>query len=134
MSINSNKKNKNEIMGIEKQRKKIIKAKSTPKSKSKLKTFDDYFQEYIKNKKIPKDTPAYLKKAFERAMREYQVCIKHEKSALDNFAEKYVIEGKPKIIPIDYFEEKTPRLKVFLTNHKNIKIRMLMACLMEHQS
>ena len=43
-------------MGIEKQRKKIIKAKSTPKSKSKLKTFDDYFQEYIKNKKIPKDT------------------------------------------------------------------------------
>ena len=35
-----------EIMGIEKQRKKIIKAKSTPKSKSKLKTFDDYFQEY----------------------------------------------------------------------------------------
>jgi len=52
-----------EIMGIEKQRKKIIKAKSTPKSKSKLKTFDDYFQEYIKNKKIPKDTPAYLKKS-----------------------------------------------------------------------
>ena len=123
-----------EIMGIEKQRKKIIKAKSTPKSKSKLKTFDDYFQEYIKNKKIPKDTPAYLKKALERAMREYQVWIKHEKSALDNFAEKYVIEGKPKIIPIDYFEEKTPRIKDFLTNHKNIKIRMLMACLMEHQS
>ena len=73
MSINSNKKNKNEIMGIEKQRKKIIRAKSTPKSKSKLKTFDDYFQEYIKNKKIPKDTPAYLKKALERATREYQV-------------------------------------------------------------
>ena len=121
-------------MGIERQRKKIIKAKSTPKSKSKLKTFDDYFQEYIKNKKIPKDTPAYLKKAFERAMREYQVCIKHEKSALDNFAEKYVIEGKPKIIPIDYFEEKTPHIKDFLTNHKNIRIRKLMACLMEHQS
>ena len=67
-------------------------------------------------------------------MREYQVWIKHEKSALDNFAEKYVIEGKPKIIPIDYLEEKTPRIKDFLTNHKNIKIRMLMACLMEHQS
>ena len=58
-------------------------------------------------------------------MREYQVWMKHEKLALDNFAEKYVIEGKPKIIPIDYFEEKTPRIKEFLTNHRNIKIRML---------
>ena len=76
MSINSNKKNKNWFMKLWEQKskeKKIIKAKSTPKSKSKLKTFDDYFQEYIKNKKIPKDTPAYLKKALERAMREYQV-------------------------------------------------------------
>ena len=45
-------------------------------------------------KKIPKDTPAYLqkKKSIERVMREYQVGIKHEKSALDNFAEKYVTE------------------------------------------
>ena len=44
-----------------------------------------------KNKKIPKDTPAYLKKALERAMREYHVGIKHEKSALDNFAENIYI-------------------------------------------
>lgn len=52
---------------------------------------DDYFQECIKNKKFQKDTPVYLKKALERAMREYQVGIKHEKSALNNFADKYVI-------------------------------------------
>ena len=44
-------------------------------------------------------------------MREYQFGIKYEKSVLENFAEKYVIEGKPRIIPIDYFGEKTPRIK-----------------------
>ena len=35
-------------------------------------------------------------------MREYEVGIKREKSALDNFAEKYIIDGKLEIIPIDY--------------------------------
>ena len=54
------------------------------------------------NQKIPKDTPPYLKKALERALKEYNVGIKHEKSALDSFAEKYVIDGKPKIIPFGY--------------------------------
>ena len=33
-------------------------------------------------------------------MKEYDNGIKHEKSALKNFAEKYVIDGKPKIIPL----------------------------------
>ena len=47
-----------------------------------LKTFDEYFQECIKNKTIPKDTPFYLKKALVRAMKEYDKGIKHEKSAL----------------------------------------------------
>ena len=84
-----------------------------------------------KNKKIPKDTPAYLKKALERAMREYQVGIKHEKSALDNFAEKYIIDEKPKIIAIDYFGEQAPRLTEFV---RNIKIKMIMVCLMEQQT
>ena len=53
-------------------------------------------------------------------MREYQlVGIKHEKSALENFTEKYTIEGKPGIIPIDFFEEKTPQIKDILKS--NIK-------------
>ena len=52
-------------------------------------------------------------------MREYQVGIKQEKSALDNFAEKYII---------DYFGEQAPRLKEFV---RNIKIKMIMVCLME---
>lgn len=53
--------------------------KSKPKNKSKRKSFDEYFQECIKNQKIPKDTPPYLKKALERALKEYNVGIKHEK-------------------------------------------------------
>ena len=59
------------------------KSKSKPKQKpipkQKIKTFDEYFQECIKNKTIPKDTPHYLKKALERAMKEYNKGIKHEK-------------------------------------------------------
>ena len=111
-----------EITGIEKQRKKISKAKSTPKTKQKPE----------KNKNIWwllfQDIPAYLKKALERAMREYQVGIKQEKSALDNFAEKYIIDGKLRIIPTDYFGEQAPRLKEFV---RNIKIKMTMVCLMK---
>ena len=61
---------------LQKQNKKLRQEKSKPKPKPKPKpkkqitTFDDYFQECIKNKSIPKDTPNYLKKALERAMKE----------------------------------------------------------------
>ena len=78
-----------------------------------MKTFDDYFQECLKNKTIPKDTPLYLKKALERAMKEYNEGIKHEKSALSNFAEKYIIDGKPKLTPDFCFSEKIPQLIEF---------------------
>ena len=37
----------------------------------KIKSFDDYFEECIKNKKIPKDTPVYLREALERAIKEH---------------------------------------------------------------
>ena len=107
------------------------KSKSKPKPKQKIKTFDEYFQECIKNKSITKDTPEYLKKALERAMKEYDNGIKHEKSALENFAEKYVIDGKPKIIPFEYFAEKATQIKEFLRNHRNIKVRMILVCIME---
>ena len=107
--------------------------KSKPKPKQKIKTFDEYFQECTKNKLIPKDTPDYLKKALERAMKEYDNGIKHEKSALENFAEKYVIDGKPKITPFGYFAEKASQIKEFLRNHRNVKIRMIMVCIMEQK-
>ena len=111
------------------QEKQQVKSKAKPKQK--IKTFDEYFQECIKNKSIPKDTPEYLKKALERAMKEYDNGIKHEKSTLENFAEKYVIDRKPKIIPFEYFEEKATQIKEFLRNHRNIKVRMILVCIME---
>ena len=105
-----------------------IKQKSKPKPKSKsqtktipkqkAKTFDEYFQECIKNKTIPKDTPPCLKKALERAMKEYDKGIKHEKSALSSFAVKNVIDGKPVLTPIHFFEEKDSQLRVFEKSQK----------------
>ena len=109
------------------------KPKFKPKYKQKIKTFNEYFQECIKNKTIPKDTPHCLKKALERAMKEYEEGIILEKSALTNFAEKYVIEGLPGIIPIEYFREKAPQMKDFLRNHRNTKVRMILVCEMERQ-
>ena len=109
------------------------KPKLKSKSKQKIKTFDEYFQECIKNKTIPKDTPRYLKKALERAMKEYNKGIKHEKSALSNFAEKYVIDGKPGLTPLQYFAEKVARIKDFMRNHRNIKVRIILVCEMEQQ-
>ena len=105
-----------------------FKPKFKPKSKQKIKTFNEYFQECIKNKTIPKDTPHYFKKALERAMKEYEEGIILEKSALANFAEKYIIKGIPGIIPIQYFREKAPQIKDFLRNYRNTKVRMLLVC------
>ena len=122
----------NEKLRQEKSKPKLkLKSKPKPKPKHKIKTFDEYFQECIKNKSIPKDTPEYLKKALERAMKEYDNRIKHEKSALEIFAEKYVNDGKPKIIPFEYFAEKATQIKEFLRNHRNIKVRMILVCIME---
>ena len=109
------------------------KSKSKPKSKQKIKTFNGYFQECIKNKTIPKDTPHYFKKALERAMKEYEKGIILEQSALANFAEKYIIKGIPGLIPKKYFKEKASQIKDFLPNHRNTKVRMLLVCEMEKQ-
>ena len=109
------------------------KPKFKPKLKQKIKTFNEYFQECIKNKTIPKDTPHYLKKALNCAMKEYKEGIILEKSALANFAEKYNIEGKPGIFPIDFFREKASQIKDFLRNHRNTKVRLLLVCEMEQQ-
>ena len=108
-----------------------FKPKSKPKQK--IKTFNEYFQECIKNKTIPKDTPHYLKKALERAMKEYEEGIILEKSALTNFAVKYVIEGLPGLMPLEYFSKKATQIKDFLRNHRNTKVRMIMVCEMERQ-
>ena len=66
-------------------------------------------------------------------MKEYEEGIILEKSALANFAEKYVIKGLPGLIPIEYFREKAPQIKDFLRNHRNTKMRMILVSEMEKQ-
>ena len=110
-----------------------IDIKKTKKPKTKIKTFEDYFEECIKNKKIPPDTPSYFRKALERAIQEHQQGIIKEKSSLENFANKYVIEGEPGVTPMEYFKNISERLKDFFRNHENIKCRLILVCLMERQ-
>ena len=108
---------------------KVIKKKPPPSKK--IKTFEDYFEECIKNKKIPKDTPSYLREALERAINEYDQGIEVEKSALDQFAKKYIIKGESGITPFQFFRNKKQVLKDFLRNHRNIKVRFVLVCMME---
>ena len=76
---------------------------TAPSKKKKIKTFDEYFEECIKNKEIPKDTPIYLREALERAMREYDQGLVKEKSSLSGFANKYTIEGVFGLKPEEFF-------------------------------
>ena len=126
-----------------------------PKQK-KVKSFQEYFEECIKNKKIPRDTPPYLRKALERAILEYnkntkspslidydeyekehkkepekEIVIKKEKSAFENFANKYTIEGIPGVTPKDYFGKIYKDLRDFFENNKNIKFRVNLVTNME---
>ena len=102
-------------------------------NKKKIKTFDEYFKECIKNREIPKDTPPYLKEALERAMLEYDQGLVKEKSSLNDFANKYVIEGIFGLTPFQYFERIKKTLIDFFTYHKNIKFRLVLVCIMEKQ-
>ena len=114
-----------------------LKSKPKPKIKQdkpkpkKIKTFEDYFEECIKNKKIPKDTPPYLRKALERVMRENEQGIQLEKSSLEEFAQKYVIKGEPGILPKDFFIDKYYIIKEFLKSHRNTKLKFILNTIME---
>ena len=97
-------------------------------------TFDEYFQKCIQGKRIPADAPPYMRKALERAIREFGQGIGKEKSSLENFATKYAIDGSSdNIIPFDYFKSKSSYLKEFLRNHPNIKVKFILVCLMEKE-
>ena len=74
-----------------------------PSKKKKIKTFDEYFEKCIKNRKIPKDTTSYLREALERAMYEYDQGLEMEKSAFEDFAVKYTIQGIPGLTPAHFF-------------------------------
>ena len=105
-----------------------------PSKKKKIKSFDEYFEECIKNRKIPKDTPSYLREALERAILEYDQGLEKEKSAFEDFAVKYTIQGIPGLTPIQFFERINKTLKDFFTYHRNIKFKMILVCIMEKQT
>ena len=107
-----------------------VKPRKYKRKVSKPKTFEDYFEECIRNRKIPKDTPSYLRKALERAMREYQQGIQIEKSSLDGFAQKYIIKGTPGVLPQEFFINIKYITKEFLKNHRNIKVRFVLDVIM----
>ena len=102
-------------------------------NKKKIKTFDEYFEKCIKNREIPKDTPPYFKEALELAMLEYDQGLVKEKSSLEGFANKYVIEGIFGLTPRQYFERIEKTLIDFFTYHKNIKFRLVLVGIMEKQ-
>ena len=112
-------------IGIKKKYKKKV------SKKKKVKTFEEYFEECIKNKEIPKDTPDYLRKALERALYEHEQGIVIEKSALDKFAVKHVFEGIPGISPVEYLNRVFSTVEELFKNHRNIKFKMVLICLME---
>ena len=112
-----------------------IKKKFKKKAKAKkVKTFEDYFENFIKNKEIPKDTPVYLRKALERALYEHEQGIEIEKSALDKFATKYIFEGIPGIRPPEYFNRVFTTVEGMLKNNRNVKFKMVLVCLFERIS
>ena len=122
-------KKKQKLIADIKKMKKKAREKYNPEPKpkpTKIKTFEEYFQECIKNKTIPPDTPSYLRKALERALKEYDQGIIKEKSALDEFANKYIIKGESGITPYEFFRSKSPYLKDFLRNNRNIKVRFVL--------
>ena len=109
-----------------------------PKKKAKIKkkklNYDEYFEECIRNKKIPKDAPLYLRKAIERAIRERDQGLIREKSALEGFANMYKVKGEPGLLPLQFFTKNKELLKEFFRNHRNIKFTMVLVCMMEHRS
>ena len=113
---------------LKKKLKKHKKVNSIPK---KIKSFDEYFEECIKNKEIPKDTPPYLKKALERAMLEYDQGLVKEKSAISGFANMYVIEGIFDMNLEQFLRHIKQTLTDFLNFHKGIKFRLILVCILE---
>ena len=77
----------------EKEKPKRLRKEKKEEKKIIIKSFEEYFEQCIKKKKIPPDTPSYFRKALERAINEHDQGIIKEKSSLENFANKYVIEG-----------------------------------------
>ena len=120
------------ILLKESEKPKRLRKEKKEKKEPKIKTFEEYFEECIKNKQIPPDTPSYFRKALERAIIEHDQGI-IKKSSLENFANKFVIEGEHGFTPMEFFKNNAKKLKDFLRNNRNIKFRLVLVCLMEKQ-
>ena len=120
---------------LQKARQKVkqgVNIKKTHKKKKKQ-TYKEYFDECIKDKKIPEDTPAYLRKAIKKAEKEYDRDIVKTKTALSEFANQYVIDGDPNLTPDEYFSKNKDLLFEFLNKNKNVKLSLVLVCDMEQQ-
>ena len=126
------------IQDIKNIKKSKFKTKSKTKKinirKPKTKTFEDYYQDCIKGKDVPKDAPEYLKKALLKAKKEYEKGIILTKSGLNAFAKKYDIEAESSLLPKDFFKEKASLIKDFLRNNRNTKVKMILVCTVEKES
>lgn len=115
-------------------RKKVaLKKVNKPKPKKRL-SYEEYFEECIRNKKIPEDAPPYLRQALKRAIKERDQGLIREKSALEGFVNLYKVKGEPGITPFQFFSKHKKLLKDFFHYHRNIKFTLVLVCMMEHKS
>ena len=106
----------------QKVRSKIIVKKTKPKPKS----FQEYFDECIKNRKIPEDTPPHFRKALEKVLKQYKSKITKTKSALNKSVNQYQIEGDPNLLPDEFFKKNKKKIEKFLKNNKNTKVNFVL--------
>ena len=112
--------------------KKIRKARQKVRSKiiikKKPKSFQEYFDECIKNRKIPEDTPPHFRKALEKVLKQYKSKITKTKSALNKSVNQYQIEGDPNLMPDEFFKKNKKKIEKFLKNNKNTKVNFVLVC------
>ena len=107
-----------------------VRGKITVK-KSKPKTFQEYFDECIKNRKIPEDTPPHFRKALEKVLKQYKSKITKTKSALGDSVNQYQLPGDPNLTPDQFFIENKKKIINFLRNNKNKKVSFVLLCNMQ---
>ena len=107
-----------------------VRGKITVK-KSKPKTFQEYFDECIKNRKIPEDTPPHFRKALEKVLKQYKSKITKTKSALGDSVNQYQLPGDPNLTPDQFFIENKKKIINFLRNNKNKKVNFVLLCNMQ---
>ena len=121
------------MKGIKKIRKarQKVRSKTIIKKKPKPKSFQEYFDECIKNRKIPEDTPPHFKKALEKVLQQYKSKIIKTKSALKKSVNQYEIEGDPNLTPDQFFKKNKKKIEQFLKNNKNTKVNFVLLCDMQ---